>query len=157
MARKQFVIFKINNESMGIEIQNVNSIEKYSSMYKVPDTPDFIEGLINLRDKVYTVFNLRKKFSLPDKEADGDTKIVIINFNNTMAGFIVDEVTEIIHVEEENLESLPDSISGSRRKYLTGIAKKGEKIILLLDLGRTLSLEEESAVMDFQRAGQVNA
>lgn len=150
MASKQFVIFNVNNEDFGIEIGQVSSIEKPLEIFKVPNTPHFIEGLINLRGKVYTVFNLRKKFDLPFAGMDENTKIVIVNVNSTMAGFIVDEVKEILKIEDADIEETPKSISGINREYLTGVAKVGEKIVLLLDLSKILSSEDKKAMENLQ-------
>ncbi len=150
MASKQFVIFNVNNEDFGIEIGQVSSIEKPLEIFKVPNTPHFIEGLINLRGKVYTVFNLRKKFDLPFTGMDENTKIVIVNVNSTMAGFIVDEVKEILKIEDADIEETPKSISGINREYLTGVAKVGEKIVLLLDLSKILSSEDKKAMENLQ-------
>lgn len=152
MASKQFVIFNVNNEDFGIEIGQVSSIEKPLEIFKVPNTPHFIEGLINLRGKVYTVFNLRKKFDLPFTGMDENTKIVIVNVNSTMAGFIVDEVKEILKIEDADIEETPKSISGINREYLTGVAKVGEKIVLLLDLSKILSSEDKKAMENLQNA-----
>lgn len=152
MASKQFVIFNVNDEDFGIEISQVSSIEKPLEIFKVPNTPHFIEGLINMRGKVYTVFNLRKKFNLPFTGMDENSKIVIVNINSTMAGFIVDEVKEILKVEEEVIEETPSSISGVNRRYLTGVAKVGEKIVLLLDLSKILTDEDEKAMEKLQNA-----
>lgn len=152
MASKQFVIFNVNNEDFGIEIGQVSSIEKPLEIFKVPNTPYFIEGLINLRGKVYTVFNLRKKFDLPFTGMDENTKIVIVNVNSTMAGFIVDEVKEILKIEDTDIEETPKSISGINREYLTGVAKVGEKIVLLLDLSKILSSEDKKAMENLQNA-----
>jgi purine-binding chemotaxis protein CheW len=143
MATKQFVIFSINNENFGVEIVQVKEIIKPMEIFKVPDTPAYIEGLINLRGKVHTVFNLRKKFHLPDKELDDNTKIIIVNVNELMVGFIVDEVMEIIRVEDADIEMTPPSITTLNKKYLNGIAKVGEKVLILIDLGQALSIEEE--------------
>lgn len=146
MATKQFVIFNINNENFGVEIIQVKEIIKPMEIFKIPDTPEFIEGLINLRGKVHTVFNLRKKFHLPPLEFDDNTKIIIVNVNELMVGFIVDEVNEIIRVEDEDIENTPPSITTLNKKYITGIAKVGEKVILLLDLSQALSVSEEQLI-----------
>ncbi len=143
MAGRQLVIFNINDESFGVEIEQVSSIEKPMEIFKIPNTPEYIEGLINLRGKVYTVFNLRKKFGYPSKEFDDNTKIVIVNLNSIMAGFIVDEVNEILTFEDSDIESTPQSIKDLNRKYLNGIAKKGEKIVFILDVSQILSVSEE--------------
>ena len=146
MAIRQLVIFKINDEDFGVEITQVKEIIKPMDIYKVPNTPDFIEGLINLRGMVHTVFNLRKKFNLPVKDFDDNTKIIIVNVNDLMVGFIVDEVNEIIRVDEENIEKTPQSVTTLDQKYLNGVAKFDDRLILLLDLTKVLSSSEESEV-----------
>lgn len=143
MASHQFVIFNINGENFGIEITQVKEIIKPMEIFKVPNTPDYIEGLINLRGKVHTVFNLRKKFNLPALAFDDNTKIIIVNVNSMMVGFIVDEVNEIVRVEDEDIENTPQAIASANSRYVTGVAKIGERIILLLDLSKALSLSEE--------------
>jgi purine-binding chemotaxis protein CheW len=144
MASRQLVIFNINDESFGVEITQVKEIIKPMDIFKVPNTPDFIEGLINLRGKVHTVFNLRKRFNLPSKALDDSTKIIIVNVNSMMVGFIVDEVNEIVRIEDESIENAPKVITSLNRKYISGVAKIGERIILLLDLSLVLTVEEEA-------------
>lgn len=139
MASRQFVIFNLNGENFGIEITEVKEIIKPVEIFKVPNTPEFIEGLINLRGKVHTVFNLRKKFGIPTREFDDNTKIIIAGVDSAVVGFIVDEVSEIINVEDEDMENAPQSITISNKKYLKGIAKVNEKIVLLLDSAQILS------------------
>lgn len=150
MASRQFVIFRVNNEDFGVEISQVSSIEKPMEIFQIPNTPDYIEGLINLRGKVHTIFNLRKKFKLPVKEYDDNTKIVITNTNNLNLGFVVDEVNEIIKVDDDQIEETPKVIDGIDREYLKGVAKMGENLILLLDLGRVLSVVEAEEAKKIQ-------
>lgn len=145
MASRQLVIFDINEESFGVEITQVREIIKPMEIFKVPNTPDFIEGLINLRGKVHTIFNLRKKFNLPVREFDESTKIIIVNVNSITVGFIVDEVNEIVRVEDEDIESTPQSITTLNKKYLSGVAKLGDRIVLILDLSMVLTASEEEA------------
>ncbi|MCX7842182.1 MAG: chemotaxis protein CheW [Clostridia bacterium] len=145
MAGEQLVVFNINSESFGISITQVKEIIKPMEIFKVPNTPDYIEGLINLRGKVHTVFNLRKKFGLPNVAFDDNTKIIIVNVNSMTIGFIVDEVNEIIRVEDENIENTPKALmTGVNSRYLKGVAKTGERIILILDLANALSITEEA-------------
>lgn len=151
MASRQLVIFSINGEDFGIDINQVNSIEKMMEIFQVPNTPNFIEGLINLRGKVYTVLNLRKRFNLPARDFDDNTKIIIVNIDTSMIGFIVDEVKEIITFDDADLEATPDIIKGVNRRFLSGVAKKGEKIVLILDLSQVLSAEEELQVNSIAR------
>lgn len=151
MASRQLVIFKVNNEDFGVEISQVSSIEKPLEIFQIPNTPDFIEGLINLRGKVHTVFNLRKKFNFPSKEWDDNTKIVITNVNNLNLGFIVDEVNEIMKVEDDSIENTPGVIDCIDREYLKGVVKLQDKLVLLLDLGQVLSATETVAAEKVQK------
>jgi len=139
---KQYVIFGIENEKFGIEIEKVNSIEKPLEIFKVPNTPDFFEGLINLRDKVYPVVNMRRRFHLPYNGLDNDTKIIITNVGNITAGFIVDMVSEIIRLEDSQIEQTPPALQSESRQYLNGIAKTSSGIILLIDPLKILSKDE---------------
>lgn len=153
MSMKQFVIFSIAKEKFGIEIEKVNSIEKPLDIFKVPNTPEFFEGLINLRDKVYPIVNMRKRFHLPDSEIGDDSKIIITNLEQMTAGFIVDEVSEIIRVDEAQIESTPPALLSERRQYLEGIAKVSSGIILLINPSKILSAEE----LEFATAELVDA
>jgi purine-binding chemotaxis protein CheW len=146
MASRQLVVFTVNNEEFGVEITNVREIIRPVEIFKVPNTPDYMEGLINLRGKVHTVFNLRKRFSLPANEFDENTKIIIVNINNLVTGFIADEVKEIIRVEDENIESASGILSGFRDRFINGVAKLGNRVVLLLDLENTFRIQGEEAV-----------
>ncbi len=146
MASRQFLIFKLFGEDFGVDIANIDSIISMKEIIKVPNTPEYIEGLTNLRGKVYTIFNLRKRLNLPNCEYDDSTKIVIVNVNSIMVGFIVDEVNEISRIEDENLESTPPALANLDKKFISGIAKFGERIIITLDLNTILSLTENTAI-----------
>lgn len=146
MASRQLLIFKLNEEYFGVEITNIDQIIPPKEITKIPNTPDYIEGLLSLRGKVYTVFNLRKRFCLPDRGFDDSTKIVIVNVNSVAIGFIVDEVNEIARVEDENIESTPKTIASLNKKYINGIAKIGERLVIMLDLEQVLSVSKEDSI-----------
>ncbi len=131
----QLVLFKVNDEVFAISINHVNIIEKISDIYKVPDTPVYIEGLINLRGKVHTVFNLRKKFGYQPKEFDENTRIIILN-HTSMVGLLVDEVSEIFSAEDSDIKPAPDLISGLSGKFFSGVIERDGKIVLILDLDK---------------------
>lgn len=136
----QLVLFKVNDEVFAISINNVNIIEKVSDIYKVPDTPDYIEGLINLRGKVHTVFNLRKKFNYQPIEFDDNTRIIILN-HTSMVGLLVDEVFEIYGAEDSDIKPAPELISGLSGKYFSGVVERDGKIVLILDLEKLLAVK----------------
>jgi purine-binding chemotaxis protein CheW len=121
----QLVIFKIEGEEFGVDITCVNGINKATdfNIVKIPNSPKFLEGIINLRGNVNPIYNLRKKFGLVQKEIDENSKIVIVYMNDVTVGFIVDEVTEILRLEEEDIEPAPRAVTGVDRKYITGVGK----------------------------------
>ena len=133
----QLVLFKVNNEVFAISINNVNIIEKVSEIYKVPDTPVYIEGLINLRGKVHTVLNLRKKFGYEPIAFDENTRIIILN-HTSVVGLLVDEVAEIFSAEDSDIKPAPELISGVSGKYFSGVVERDGKIVLIVDLDKIL-------------------
>ncbi len=142
MSSRQLVVFSIGEEDFGIYIEYVNIIEKMLEIFKIPNTPDYIEGLVNLRGKVHTVINLRKRFKMPSPEFTESTKIIMANTSDSIVGIIVDEVKQIIKVDESQCEAPPKALSGLKDKYLSGIVKAEDKVIMLLDVEKILSVEE---------------
>ncbi len=148
MAVQQMVKFNVADEVFGIGITQIHQIIKPQEIFKVPNTPPFIEGLLNLRGRVLTVFNLRKRFNMPDKESDENTKIVIVNTNDLLLGFTVDSVTEIIRVPDEDIVETPPSLKSFDKRFLSGVAKLGDKLILILDLDKVLTPDEELRIKE---------
>ncbi|WP_105618214.1 chemotaxis protein CheW [Vallitalea okinawensis] len=147
MATQQ-VVFRLDNESYGVAIMKVYGIEKFQEILKIPNTPTYIEGVINLRGEVLPIYNLRKKFNLEEKAVDGETKIIITKANDMQVGFIVDSVSEIINIEDDVIEEAPKIITGIERKYIRSIAKVNERMIILLDIDLILSEEELEAAKE---------
>ncbi|MGI6122694.1 MAG: chemotaxis protein CheW [Acetivibrionales bacterium] len=148
MAVQQLVKFFIADEAFGVGIKQIYQILKPQEIFKVPNTPPFIEGLINLRGKVMTVFNLRKRFNMPEKENDENTKILIVKMDDYLLGFTVDSVAEIVRIPEEEIVETPPSLTNFDRRFLSGVAKMNEKLILLLDLEKILTPDEEIQVKE---------
>lgn len=149
MAIRQFVKFLVGNEVFGVDINQTREIIKLQEMLKVPNTPPYIEGLINLRGKVLTIFNLRKRLGFPESEFDENCKIIIVNYNDMDIGFTVDLVSEILRVPESSVENTPPSVSGIDNRFLSGVAKVNDKLILLLDLKNVLTPDEEEKIKKF--------
>jgi purine-binding chemotaxis protein CheW len=146
MATKQEVIFKLGGEEYGLEIMKVYGIERYQKVTKVPNTPEYIEGIINLRGEVYPIYNLRKKFNMPEKAVDDETKMIIVNSDGMMVGFVVDSVVEIRHIDENFIKPAPKLISGIDRRYIIGVGEVDDRMIILLDVDLILEEEEKDTV-----------
>lgn len=142
MGTRQYVVFTINGEEFGLNIENISSIERMLDIFKIPNAPDYIEGLANLRGRVITIFNLRRRFNLPCPEFDEDTKIIIANSSTSEIGIIVDGVREIIKVEDDEFDPAPESLNNIRDRFLSGTAKLGNRLILMLDLEKVLTEAE---------------
>ncbi|NLO38996.1 MAG: purine-binding chemotaxis protein CheW [Ruminiclostridium sp.] len=149
MAIRQYVKFSVGKEEFGVDINLVREISKIQDMLKVPNTPPFIEGLLNLRGQVLTIFNLRKRLGMEDQAFDENSKIIIVWYNDIQIGFTVDKVSEIIKVEEANVEATPPSITGIDKRFLSGVIKSGEHLLLTLDLTKVLSTDEEADLKQF--------
>jgi len=144
MASLQQVIFRLDHEEYGLNIMQVNGIEKYQEVVKVPNAPKYIEGIINLRGEVLPIYSLRKKFNLELKEINDDTKIIVVNTNDMMIGFVVDSVTEILQIEEDTIEPAPKIVTGVNRKYIKSVAKQEDRMIILIDIDLIVSDEEKA-------------
>lgn len=150
MAEKQYVIFKLNDEEYGIEITNVREITEYNESTKVPNCYDFIDGIINLRGNVVPVINLKKRFNLEETKINNNSRVVIISIAEKQVGFIVDDASHVLTLDEKDIEETPEIISGVDKKYIVGIGKKEEKIIILLNLEAILSENEKKKIKEIE-------
>lgn len=133
MGTGQFVVFMLNNEEFGLDIDKISIIETMQDIVKMPNAPNYIEGLVNLRGKVHTIFNLRKRFNMPCTGFDENTKIIIINTPGSYIGIIVDDVRKIIKMDVHDIEPVPTDASGIVNRFLCGTAMVGKRIVKLLD------------------------
>lgn len=138
----QLVSFKIGDEEFGVDILSVQEINRMSQITKVPNTPDFIEGVINLRGRVIPVIDLRVKLGMARKEHDKNTRIVVAELKGQTLGFIVDEVSEVLRIPKEITEAPPEMVGGVDCDYITAIGKLEDRLLILLDLEKILSTSE---------------
>lgn len=138
----QLVIFKLGNEEYGVNIMQVKEIIRMASINKVPQVPQFVEGIISLRGEILPIIDLREKFRLPKKEKNRSTRILVINLDSTTIGGIVDEVSEVLRIQNSAIRPAPPVIKGMNSDYLLGIGQIGERIIILLDLAKILKTSE---------------
>jgi purine-binding chemotaxis protein CheW len=142
---RQLVIFDLMNEHFGIDIATVDGIIKMQEIINVPHAPSFVEGVTNLRGHVLPVVDLRKRFDLPSTETTRDTRIVVVNLEeNKKVGMIVDAVSEVITIPEDAIEPTPPIVTSIDSAFITGIAKIGERLVILLDLAKVLSTQEKA-------------
>lgn len=143
---KQYVIFKLNREEYGVEIDHVQEITEIKSITTVPNTPPFVEGIINLRGKIVPIVSIKKRFSLPQQGGLEEQRIIIINLKEKQVGFVVDDASQVLTLDDSQIEKPPELIAGVDRDYISGIGKVEEKIIVLLDLEKILSEQERNEI-----------
>ncbi len=143
MAENQYVIFKLGNEEYGVDIMKVKEISEFKESTKVPNTPYFVDGIINLRGEIIPIINLKKRFNIEGNNINSDTRIIVININDKNVGFVVDEASQVLRIDEKDIESAPEIIAGVDRQYINGVGKINEKIVILLDLEKILTDEEK--------------
>ncbi len=143
---KQLVVFELGDERFGVDISAVESIIKMQEITKVPHAPDFVKGITNLRGVVLPVIELRSRFGMMLEEATKDTRIVVISLKGVKVGMIVDGVSEVLTISDEVVEPPPPMVSNVNTAFITGIAKVGSRLIILLDLAKVLSMEEAYAL-----------
>jgi len=142
----QLVSFKIANEEFGIDILNVQEINKMTQVTKVPNSPEFVEGVINLRGRVIPVVNLRVKMDLPNREYDKDTRIIVVDLSGKTVGFLVDSVSEVLRIPRNIMEPPPSIVAGINSNYITAVGKLEDRLLILLDLDKILQQDEKEVL-----------
>lgn len=140
---RQLVTFTLGGEEYGVDIMKVQEIIRLQSITRVPQMPDFIEGVLNLRGNVIPVIDLRKRFNLNVTEQTPHTRIVVINVSGRTLGVIVDAVSEVMRLSDDQIEPPPPVVSGIGHEYLEGVGKVQGRLIILLDLDKILSTQEK--------------
>ena len=140
----QLVIFQLANELYGVNIHSVESIIKLQTITPVPHAPEFVEGVTNLRGAVLPIIDLRKRFGLELREETTDTRIVVLDVDGKQVGMVVDGVKEVMTISDESVEPPSPIVSGIDSSFITGIAKVTDDLIILLDLAKVLSAEEQA-------------
>jgi len=142
----QLVSFKIGEEEFGVDILKVQEINRLVEITKVPRSPDFVEGVINLRGKVIPIIDLRKRFMMETKESDKDTRIVVVDIEGQVMGMVVDAVSEVLRLPKDTIEPPPEIATSIDSEYIQGVAKLEDRLLIFLDLSKVFSEKERQAL-----------
>lgn len=136
----QVIVFRLGEERYGVDISQVREIIRPSQITRIPNAPDFVEGVINLRGQITTIVNLRKRFGMTPKPIDNDTRIIVVEYNNAVIGMMVDTVNEVKYLAQKDIEALPSIItSRDEAKFLKGVGKLPDGLLILIDLNKVLN------------------
>lgn len=135
----QVVSFKLGSEEYGVDIAQVQEINRMVAITHVPRAPQFMEGVINLRGQLIPIIDLRARFGMPRVEHTKNTRIVVTEIGATRVGMVVDSVSEVLRLSTEHIEDAPEMITGVDTEYIRGVGKIEDRLIILLDLARIIS------------------
>ena len=140
--KNKFLTFAVGNEVYGLEIKFVTEIIGIQAITKIPEVPDYVKGIINLRGKIIPVIDVRLKFKKPPMEYSDRTCIIVIDIQMMSVGFIVDYFSEVLVIPEENIVPPPKNKTGFSNRYIKGIGKVGNDVKLILECEKLLSEDE---------------
>jgi len=146
----QLVSFHIGDEEFAVDILNIQGINRMMDITRVPNLPDFVEGIINLRGQVIPVVNLRRRLGFELIEANKDTRIIVVEIAKRVVGFIVDNVNEVLRINSSITEPPPPMVSGIGSEYITAVGKLEDRLLILLDLEKVLSGEEHEILKNIE-------
>jgi len=139
---RQCVTFRLNEEIYGINVMLVQEVLRVTDIAPVPGAPNYVIGIINLRGNVVTVIDTRMRFGLPPKEMDDSTRIVIIEAENQTVGIVVDNVSEVVDVYADEIETAPNVGNDETARYIEGVVSRSDELLILVDLNKLLTEDE---------------
>jgi purine-binding chemotaxis protein CheW len=145
--QREFLTFRLGSESFGIDILKVQEIRGWDEPTAIPNSPDFIKGVINLRGVIVPVLDLRMKFNLPRAEYDRFTVVIILNVASRVVGVVVDAVSDVLSLDKEAIRKTPEFASAAfDTRYITGLATIDEQMLVLLDIEKLMTASDMALV-----------
>jgi len=146
-AAGEYLTFVLGSEEYGLEILKVQEIRGYDSVTQIANTPDFIKGVVNLRGKIVPIVDLRIKFHLGKVEYDEFTVVIILNLSGRVVGIVVDGVSDVMALNEEQIRDVPSLVTSIDTKYIVGLATVEQQMLILVDIEQLMS-SPEMALLD---------
>ncbi|MAR00859.1 MAG: chemotaxis protein CheW [Oceanospirillaceae bacterium] len=138
----QWVTFRLENETYGINVMQVQEVLRYTEIAPVPGAPSYVLGIINLRGNVVTVIDTRKRFGLDCSDTTDQTRIVIIESDSQVIGILVDAVAEVVYLRQSEIEATPNVGNEENAKFIQGVCHKNDELLILVDLEKFMTDEE---------------
>lgn len=138
----QWVTFRLDDETYGINVMQVQEVLPMTEIAPVPGAPEFVMGIINLRGNVVTVIDTRMRFGLPPREAGENNRIVVIEAQEQIAGIMVDSVAEVTNVRENDIDTAPNVGNEDSSRYIYGVVSRPSDLLILVDVNRLLTRDE---------------
>lgn len=145
----QWVTFKLENETYGVNVMQVQEVLRYSDIAPVPGAPSYVLGIINLRGSVVTVIDTRSRFGLMSADVTDNTRVVIIESDKQVIGILVDSVAEVVYMKASEIELAPNVGTDESAKFIKGVCNRESELLILVDLDKLLSDEEWDDISSF--------
>lgn len=142
----QWVTFRLNGETYGVNVMQVQEVLRYSEIAPVPGAPNYVLGIINLRGNVVTVIDTRSRFALEGGEVTDSTRIVIVEADEHVVGLLVDSVAEVVYLRQSEIENPPNAGSDESARFIQGVCNKNDELLILVELEKILTEEEWNEV-----------
>jgi len=142
----QYLTFTLGQEEYGVEILKVQEIKGFSAITPIPNTPSYIKGVMNLRGTIIPVVDLRSKFGMSEAEYNQFTVIIVVTVGTKVMGVIVDAVSDVLNIPRSDIQETPDFGSEVEARFISGMAKAGEKLVVLVDIDKVVNSGEVSSL-----------
>ncbi|WP_019530376.1 chemotaxis protein CheW [Dasania marina] len=142
----QWVTFRLDGETYGINVMQVQEVLRYTEIAPVPGAPAYVLGIINLRGNVVTVIDTRHRFGLTSSEVSEQTRIVIIESESHVVGILVDAVAEVVYLRESEIETAPNVGNEESAKFIQGVCNKNDQLLILVELDKLLTDQQWTEV-----------
>ena len=137
------VTFRLGSGEYAIDIMQAKEIIKMEKITLIPNAPDFVEGVINLRGNIIPIIDLKKRFNLEETEGDKNTGIIIVKIEDVDMGIIIDSISKVVSISNSDIQPPPPMLSGIGQKYIKGVGKLEDKLLVVLDLEKLFTTDEE--------------
>ncbi|MFC4023886.1 chemotaxis protein CheW [Oceanobacillus longus] len=144
----KFIVFKLKEQSFGVNIQQVISIERVQDITEVPRTSEFIKGVTGLRGETTPIIDLKERLLIAETETTDDSRILVVSVQDMQVGLIVDAATEVMDIDHEMIQAAPRLVGGVKDTFIKGVAKVDSHLLILLDLDRIVDFEETNELRE---------
>lgn len=146
----QFVTFRIDGQAYAFRIDQIREIVILNQVTRIPQVPDYVEGVANLRGSIIPILNLRTLFGLPTKPHDSDTRTIVVHVGERLVGCQVDSVTQVVRIDHDAIRPAPDTVTGHGASYIAGFARVQEQLVVLIDINELLDPQKLEQVGRWQ-------
>lgn len=145
----QYVSFSLGSEIFAVDVMKIKGVERVIEITSIPQSADFLQGIIHLREEIIPVVDMRLKFGLPKNDFTKETRIILIELGKMVIGVIVDRVYEVFQIKEDEIGQMPNiGIKVSSRELVRGVAKIGNKLIIIIDIDKIFTEDETAEIMN---------